>query len=66
MLRIVGIGAARSLEKSQGLTQGPATDLVDGESFETDGRSGIAEPRPHATGAGDVINHSLELEAIDE
>ena len=54
------------LEESQGLPQRPAADLVEREPLEPDGRGVVAQPRSHAAGARDVVDHPLQLEAIDE
>ena len=56
----------RAFEKRQGPAERPLADLVEREVAEPDGRGVVAEPGPHARRARDVVNHPLELEAIDE
>ena len=54
------------LEEGQSLAQRPPADLVEREALEPDGRGVVAQPRSHAAGARDVVDHPLELEAINE
>ena len=59
-------GELQPLEEGQRLAQRPAADLVEGVAVEPDGRRVVAQPGPHARGAGDVVDHPLELPAVDE
>ena len=54
------------LEERQGPAERPAADLVEREPAEPDGRGVVAEPAPHARGARDVVDHPLELVAVEE
>ena len=54
------------LKNAQRLAERPAADLVEREAVEPDGRGVVAEPGPHAGGARDVVDHPLELAAVDE
>ena len=54
------------LEERQGTSERPAADLVERERAELDGGGVVAEPAPHARGARDVVDHPLELVAVQE
>ena len=53
-------------EKRQGPAERPVAHLVDREVAEPDGGRVVAEPRPHARHARDVVDHPLQLVPVHE
>ena len=60
---LVGI-EVEVLEERLSLPQRPTADLIQREPLEPDGRGIVAQPRAHASGAGNVLDHSLKLVPI--
>src|SRR5262249_46282868 len=56
----------QALEERMGPAERPPADAGEGEGAVPHRGGVVAEPRPHARGARDVVNHSLELVAINE
>jgi hypothetical protein len=53
-------------EKAERPAQRPAANLFDRRPAKPDGRGVVAEPRPHASDARDVVDHSVQLVPVNE